>query len=234
MTAGVRAVGAANSDALDTVGITELGGFTLVYSPGVPCCTNLMDVGGNLSFWQFIRRRRQKFCRTAPNRPFKGDRLYGARGTGVGNVFRGTGRIQNGSSVIVVPESFRLVSSSQGLMVQLTPVGGFANLSVAKERLEEILVQGSSDVTFHFLVQGVRAGFEDHQTIRENEHFSAHGTHDLKLQTKTPQIVRRLRSNGTLNKDGSTNLQTAHQLGWDTRSDWNTRTAGTAPPSNSD
>jgi hypothetical protein len=137
-----------------------------------------------------------------------------------GTYFRGTGRIVNGFATIEVPEDFRLVTSPQGLTVQLTPVGGLAVLAVLRQDLGTIVVQGSSDVAFHYLVNGVRAGFEQYETIQPNTAFVPRSATDAGLRGEPDGVRRQLEANGTLNPDGSVNLETAHRLGWDQQESW--------------
>ena len=66
-----------------------------------------------------------------------------------------------------VPEDFALVSEREGLTVQLTPRGPGADLWVAEDGLERIVVRGARDVEFDYLVNGVRRGYADFQTIRQ-------------------------------------------------------------------
>ncbi len=139
-----------------------------------------------------------------------------------GTYFRGTGRIVNGFATIEVPEDFRLVTSPEGLTVQLTPLGGLAVLAVLNEDLGRIVVQGSSDVAFHYLVNGVRAGFEKHETIQANTAFVPRSADDPRLKGEPDGVRRTLEANGILNPDGSINLETARRLGWDRQESWNT------------
>jgi hypothetical protein len=76
-------------------------------------------------------------------------------GNEAGTYFRGTARTR-GHAVIPVPEDFRLVTDEEGLTVQLTPVGAEATMYVVSEDLNQIVVHSSKDVTFHYLVQGIR------------------------------------------------------------------------------
>jgi len=137
-----------------------------------------------------------------------------------GTYFRGTGHIINGVARIDVPEDFRLVTSPQGLTVQLTPIRGLAVLAVVREDLDRIEIQGSSDVEFHYLVNGIRAGFERHDTIQSNTAFVPRSAGDGRLGREPDGLQSLLRASGILNPDGSINLETAHRLGWDRQESW--------------
>src|SRR5215831_18281615 len=129
--------------------------------------------------------------------------------------FRGTGRIVGGRAVITVPEDFRMVTDEQGLTVQLTPVGALATLAVESQDLKQIRILGSRDVTFHYLVQGMRAGFEGWQPIQESDFFQPGGPEARMAGALNPIQRERLVANGTYNADGTVNMTTARRLGWE-------------------
>ena len=76
-------------------------------------------------------------------------------------------------------------------------------------------------MAFNYVVNGVRAGFEDHQTIAENTAFVPRSASDTQFAAIHPEARRRLEATGILNADGSVNLETAHRLGWDKQPGWN-------------
>jgi hypothetical protein len=77
------------------------------------------------------------------------------------------------------------------------------------------VVRSSRDVTFHYMVNGVRRSFKDHRPIKEGaEEFMP-----LSAETRMPEALaelqkQRLIANGTYNADGTPNLETARALGW--------------------
>ena len=164
----------------------------------------------------------KNFVEPHPTDPTKEIRFTSLEGPESGTYFRGTAHIVGGFARIMVPEAFRLVTGEEGLTVLLTPVGSPAALTVAKESLDEIVIQGSSDVAFHYMVNGVRRGFENAPVIVENTHFVPRSRADLDFARFAPEeIVRRLKANGILNADGSINEDTASRLGWDLQPEWN-------------
>jgi hypothetical protein len=139
-----------------------------------------------------------------------------------GTYFRGTAKIQGGFARIPVPEAFRAASSPEGLTVMTTPVGSPAVLFVAKESLDEIVIQGSSDVDFHYVVNGIRRNSDNFRAVVDNEHFVPRSAGDRNFMAfADPGVVATLKANGILNADGTINLETAHRLGWDKRPGWN-------------
>jgi hypothetical protein len=136
-------------------------------------------------------------------------------GNEAGTYFRGTTRTSRGHAVIPVPEDFRLVTDEEGLTVQLTPVGAEASMYVVSEDLNQIVVHSSRDVTFHYLVQGIRPDYKDFKAILEGTEYMPEGP-DARMPAAWPEKVKRaLISNGTYNADGTINRVTANRLGWD-------------------
>jgi hypothetical protein len=136
-------------------------------------------------------------------------------GNEAGTYFRGTTRTSRGHAVIPVPEDFRLVTDEEGLTVQLTPVGAEATMYVVSEDLNQIVVHSSKDVTFHYLVQGIRPDYKNFKAILDGSEYMPEGP-DARMPVAWPEKVKRaLISNGTYNADGTINRVTANRLGWD-------------------
>ena len=163
----------------------------------------------------------KSFVEPHPTDPTKEIRYVCLEGPESGTYFRGTGHILNGFATIEVPEDFRMVSRPEGLTVQLTPVGEMAVLAAVSRSLDKIVVQGSRDVEFDYMVNGVRATVPRLQPIEENRFFVPRDAHDISLtRPLDPEVRARLVRSGILNADGSINLDTAHRLGWDKQASW--------------
>jgi hypothetical protein len=134
-----------------------------------------------------------------------------------GTYFRGRAKFQNGLARISVPESFRIVTDEQGLSIQVTPIGQMATFAVERIGLDEIVVRGSRNVEFFYMVNGVRRAFKDHQPISDaiNGGEFMPSNADARMPAYPEELKRRLVQNGTYNADGTVNLQTAHSAGWD-------------------
>jgi hypothetical protein len=195
-------------------GDAPFGGFALA-AHGNALVTASLYVNGGLSVVG-----NKNFVTPHPTDPSKEIVFTALEGPESGTYFRGTGQITGGRATIEVPESFRDVSAADGMTVQLTPIGDLAVLAVVSEGLDRIEVRGSMDVQFHYMVNGIRAGFEDHQTITDNKQFVPRGANDTLLRGMPAEAVRRLKANGVLNADGSVNLRVAHEMGWDQRPGW--------------
>jgi len=161
------------------------------------------------------------FVEPHPTDPAKEIRYVCLEGPESGTYFRGSGRIVGGFAKIVVPEDFRSVSSTEGLTVIAMPVGGPAVLVCVRKSLDEIVIQGSGDVEFDYMVNGIRKAYEGFQPISENRDFVPRSPDDRLLTAGLPaESVRRLKASGILKDDGSINLETAHRLGWDQQESW--------------
>ena len=161
------------------------------------------------------------FIEPHPSDPTKEIRYVCLEGPESGTYFRGTARIVNGFATITVPEHFRIVTSEKGLTVVATPVGALAVLAAVHQGLDRIVIQGSSDVEFNYVVNGVRKALEDHQPVGENRDFIPKTARDADSWKALPaESIRRLKANGTLNPDGTINVETARRLGWDKQESW--------------
>ncbi len=153
------------------------------------------------------------FVQPHPSDLSKEIRFVCLEGNESGTYFRGSAALAAGRAVIEVPEEFRLVTEPEGLTVQLTPKGD-ARLWVEEEGLERIVVRGSADVSFHYLVNGVRRGFAELECVRENHAFVPE-ERGVPYGTQYPEAYRRiLVENGILNPDFTPNEATAARMGW--------------------
>jgi hypothetical protein len=135
-------------------------------------------------------------------------------GREVGTYFRGTARIVNHQAIIEIPEDFRIVTDEEGLTVQVTPIGGYSQVYIESQDLAQIVVKGSRDVQFHYLVQGVRRAFKDLQPVQTGYVFMPQSASDRIPAYLTVEAKRRLISNGTYNEDGTVNMSTAEKAGF--------------------
>jgi hypothetical protein len=174
----------------------------------------------------------KSFVEPHPTDASKEIRYASLEGREVGTYFRGSGRIVNGEAVIDVPADFAIVTSDEGLTVVATPSGELALIACVSKSLTRIVVRGSADVAFDYIVSGVRRAFTAFEPVQPNVSFvprSANGARDL-VAALPAESVRRLIANGTLDADGSINAANAHRLGWDKNPDWNAPTSSRAPP----
>ena len=206
-TSGMYAAGVIGYAAGGTIGY--LGGFQY----------------GVFSHGAFLGDGAKYFVEPHPTDPTKEIRYVCLEGRESGTYFRGTARIAGGTATVEVPEDFRIVTSATGLTVQVTPNGELAVLACVSKDLDRIVVRGSADVEFDYLVHGVRRAFEGQEPVVPNQMFVPRSKDDPFAKALPAESVRRLVANGTLNEDGTVNLETARRLGWDARPEWRAKEA---------
>ena len=162
----------------------------------------------------------KSFIEPHPTDPTKEIIFVSLEGPESGTYFRGSASIVNGFATIAVPEAFRLVTDPDGLTFVATPVGDFASIAVVSQDLDRIVVKGSADVKFHYIVNGVRKAFRDHQPIVANRDFVPFGPTDRHFTIYAAELQRRLVATGIYNADGTPNVETARRLGWQNRLGW--------------
>jgi hypothetical protein len=113
----------------------------------------------------------KQFVQPHPTDPTKEIIYVALEGSEAGTYFRGTDRLVNGKSVIELPEHFGLVTSGDGLTVQLTPRGEWLQLYVARSDPRQLVVQEAQGRSgyFDYFVQGVRKGYERHEIVRTRQ-----------------------------------------------------------------
>ena len=149
-----------------------------------------------------------------PTNPALVIRYVSLEGPEAGTYFRGRGTLENGKTVINVPESFRLVTEEEGLTIQVTPLGRPGDIWVEELTLDRIAVRGLRDVGFSYTVNGVRRGYGAFQPLVEGAEFMPESAAARLPEGLSPETSSRLISNGTYNPDGSVNLETAERMGW--------------------
>jgi len=150
------------------------------------------------------------FVEPHPADPSREIRYISLEGPEAGTYFRGAGRIVHGSAVIEVPESFRMVTDEDGLTVVVTPVAQMAVLAVMTQDLNRIVVHGSKDVKFNYLVNGVRRAFRGFEAVGPNIDFVPIGPDDSRFFTLPVESQRRLVETEIFTADGKVNLVKAH------------------------
>jgi hypothetical protein len=119
------------------------------------------------------------FVEDHPTNPSKEIVYVCLEGGETGTYIRGSAQLIDGAAVIQLPEHFSMVTSSEGLTVQVTPTSDCNGLYVLSKSPTEIVVKelngGTSDATFDYLVNGVRKGYEDFQPIRDKREMTESG-----------------------------------------------------------
>jgi hypothetical protein len=96
----------------------------------------------------------------------------------------------------------------------VTPIGAASSIYVESKDLNRVVVKASRDVTFDYLVQGVRRAFKDIEPVRIGNEFMPRSPDETMPAYLTEEARRRLIANGTYNPDGTVNMRTAERVGW--------------------
>jgi hypothetical protein len=128
--------------------------------------------------------------------------------------FRGTAQVSRGITQIPIPDDFRYVAAAGTYSTLVTPVGAMATVAVLSEGEDGIVVQASRNVRIHYVVYAEREAVTHPNPVVENIHFRPDPERDF-LQHLPDSFRELLISNGTLNADGTVNVETARRLGWD-------------------
>jgi hypothetical protein len=157
----------------------------------------------------------KSFVEPHPTDPSRIIRYVSLEGPEAGTYFRGRGRFQRGLATIEPPEDFRMVTDPESLSIQVTPIGEMANVAVVSIGLDGIVVRGSRDVEFFYLVNGVRRAYNNWDPIQENDRFFVPESPAARLPAYLSEEEKaRLVANGTYKPDGTVNMDTAERLGW--------------------
>jgi hypothetical protein len=216
--AGVRG----NSLNTGVLGVSRNVGVTgvLVNSMGVSAAQGHLgyNVGPGYGVWaasNFGGTGAKYFVEPHPEKADMVIRYVSLEGNESGTYFRGRGKFQNGLATIEVPEDFRLVTDPEGLSVVATPIGPMATVSVASIGLDSVVLRGSRNVEFFYLVNGVRKTHKHLTPIGPGREYMPERS-DAKMPLYLTEGQKQmLISNGTYNADGTVNMETAKRLGWD-------------------
>ena len=184
-------------------------------------------VNGNLSVSGTLSAGSKPFVQPHPTDPSKEVRYIAMEGPESTIFLRGTTNLIDGKAAIETPEYFRIVAGDEGITVQFTPRSskskGLAAVEVNRNSITiEELMDGTGTYEFDYFITAKRAGFEKHEPIQANKHFSANmKTRDefekpySKTDDMTILVMRNLLiSNGILTEEGTLNMEMARRLGW--------------------
>ena len=228
--AGVRGE---SSSAFGVLGVTESDtgdaavAGVLATSLGVPVVQGSLgrDAGMNnyavFAFGDYGGNGAKYFVEPHPRQADTVIRYVALEGPESGTYFRGRGKFKNGVATIDVPEDFRMVTDAEGLSVQITPIGGMASVGVLRIGLDVIVVQGSRNLEFFYMVNGVRRSHKHLKPVGPGQEYMPESP-DATMPAYLTEVQKEmLISNGTYKADGTVNMETAKALGWERA--WNKR-----------
>ncbi len=128
--------------------------------------TGNVTVSGNLQV-----NGAKNFVQGHPLDPTKQIVYVSLEGGEAGTYTHGTWKLEEGKAVIELPEHFGMVTSKDGLSIQLTPRGEWLQLYVVHLTTRQVIVQEAQGKSgqFDYLIQGVRKGYEHHEVIQERK-----------------------------------------------------------------
>jgi hypothetical protein len=184
----------------------------------------LQDTGVNYGVFSFEKIRGgslditgapKNFVSPHPEDPALEIRYASVEAPTVDVYFRGTATLVNGYARVEVPDHFRFTAREGTYMTELTSVGRPVALSVEEEGPGGIVVRGTGNSRFHYVVYAERAEIVGYEPVVKNTSFTPglleRGGGPERLPEPTRALLVR---NGTLNADGSYNLETARAQGW--------------------
>jgi hypothetical protein len=179
---------------------------------------------GVYSFGNMGATGTKSFVEPHPEDPTLVIKYVALEGDEAGTYFRGRGRTSGRFAVIDVPDHFRMVSDSEGLTVQVTPIGDLAQFAVVEATLDRIVIKSSHDTEFYYTVNGVRRAYRDFTPIQRGDfEFIPRGPDERMPEHLSEEAKRRLIANGTYHPDGTVNMSTAERAGW--AAEWRNREA---------
>lgn len=157
---------------------------------------------------------RKEFVEPHPSHPNQSIHYAALEGPESGTYYRGTAQTKGGYAIVQLPPHFQITTHEQGLTVQVTP-HSLALVAVVSKDLTQIVVQADRDVGFDFFIQGVRRAYVDDDPIQTDFTFVPDSPQARLPAHFSDEHKARLIANGTYNPDGTVNMKTAVQLGWD-------------------
>jgi hypothetical protein len=111
------------------------------------------------------------FVEDHPTDPTKEIVYVCLEGGETGTYTRGSAQLKDGVATVKLPEDFRLVTSPEGITVQVTPTANCKGLYVAEKSNSTIVVAelGNGKSDSDYLVNGIRIGYEDYQPIQDKD-----------------------------------------------------------------
>jgi hypothetical protein len=184
----------------------------------------LQSTGVNYGIFSFERIRggsldivggTKNFVSPHPEDPALEIRYASVEAPTVDVYFRGTATLVNGYARVEVPDHFRFTAREGTYMTTLTPLDSAIAMRVAQEGPEGIVVRGAGNSRFHYVVYAERAEIVGYEPVTRNVTFTPGALERGGGPATLPESTRALLiRNGTLNPDGTYNLETARAQGW--------------------
>ena len=188
--------------------------------------TNALTFNGSVNVTGSLTKGSGTFVQPHPADPSKEVAYAFFEGPEHAIFLRGKAKLVKGQATIKTPEYFRVVAGKdEDITVQFTPRSidtfGVAAVQVTQRHDRSTGTQGWEDIRFEFdyFITAKRGGFEGHQPIQPNTHFTANEktaedfeqtyakTDDLTINAMRQLLI----ANGILTKDGKLNQDDSSQ-----------------------
>ncbi|MCA9476927.1 MAG: hypothetical protein KC563_14150, partial [Nitrospira sp.] len=190
--------------------------------------TNTLTFNGDVNITGSLTKGSGTFVQPHPSDPAKEVVYAFFEGSEHAVFLRGKATLVQGRAIIETPEHFRVVAGrDEDITVQFTPRStdtfGLAAVKVTREHIDVRELKGEQNTyEFDYFITAKRAGFEGHEPIQPNTHFTAdqkraEDFEETYAQSDNPtvKVMRSLLvANGTLTAEGKLNRETADKLGW--------------------
>jgi hypothetical protein len=133
-----------------------------------------LDQNGNVNVpGNFSVNGQKNFVQEHPSDPDKQIVFVSLEGDEAGTYTRGTWKLEEGKAIIDLPEHFGMVTSDDGLSIQLTPRGQWLQLYVVQLTTSQVIVQEAQGKSgqFDYFIQGLRKGHEHHEVIQKKDNI---------------------------------------------------------------
>ncbi len=185
-----------------------------INATGIRGETNTVNQYGIYSAGKFAATGTKSFIQPHREDASKVVKFICLEGNEAGTYFRGKARVVNGRCEIKIPREWQLVTAEDSVTIQLTPFGN-TRMWIEEVGRDRIVVAGSSDARFCYIVHGVREGYEEYEAYEENTDYYRPTIRGVPFGTQYPKALREvLVKNGILNPDFTPNEATAKRLGW--------------------
>jgi hypothetical protein len=157
----------------------------------------------------------KNFVQPHPHDPSQAIVFSCLEGNESGTYFRGQANLNGGVAELAIPEEWKLVSDAERITVHLTPIRSFSRLAAWEVSRDRIVVRGTEDCEFTYVVNGVRRGFTEHQPYVTSTGMFQPEVLGIPFGAQYPEALRLiLVQNGLLLEDFTPNPKTAAALGW--------------------
>lgn len=153
--------------------------------------TSLSDASVGYNTWKITGTGAVGFIQNHPQAKDKVIVYASPEGDEVATYTRGTARLSGGKAHITLGETFRWVTNPDvGLTAHLTAHEKAVPLAVASLSTTELVVVGTEDVVFDYLVYGLRIGFEESSVVqaKRREAFIPSFHEHRELYSKYPEL----------------------------------------------